>query len=127
MEMKALTRCAFFVLAMGIAAGPALGAEDDSHSGTRSHHRGYKVGGGVVVLVVIAAVAASMVLFGDLRRRRYARKEPTAPRPAPLPEGPDWDAHDAEDAGADQPRLPSPRQRKARRAEEVTAQPGSDL
>lgn len=126
MDMKALTRCAFLVLALGISAGPAVGGEGDSHDGPRPHHRGYKVGGGVVVLVVIAAVAASMVLFGDFRRRRLGKNEPAAPRPAPLPEGSEWNTQGADDPGADQPRLPSPRQRRARRAERATAEPGSD-
>lgn len=126
MEMKVLTRCALLALALGVLAGPAVGGEDDSHDGPRPHHRGYKVGGGVVVLVVIAAVAASMVLFGDFRRRRLGKKEPAPPRPAPLPEGSEWDTEAADEPDVDQPRLPSPRQRRARRVERAAAEPGSD-
>jgi len=117
MDMKALTRCALLTVALAAVAGQASGGEDDSHDGPRPHHRGYKVGGGVVVLIVIGAVAASMVVFGDLRRRRVNRKGPAPLPPPPLPEGSEWDTEGSEDITADQPSLPSPRQRKAKRGE----------
>ncbi|WP_263262229.1 hypothetical protein [Pseudomonas sp. RIT-PI-S] len=118
MNKQALTRRALFTLGLVMVTGRALASGGEGHEGPapRPHHRGYKVGGGIMVALVMVAVLGSMALFGELRRNRLSKMAaPPPPRPAPLPEGPEWETSEHAASSPDTHVTHGPRYRRGRR------------